>query len=312
MASEPQQLPDVTEKQVESNSVTSGGRLRYRRVWDILEYTSAYLAVIAMAKVSIVMYILSLQLSLAPVVAGLITVAIYAIDRLVDAERDYQSTPNRVRFVRRHEDTLYVLAALAYGIGVALSVLGGPVAFGLALFPGSVWIIYACDWIPASELDIRRLKDILFVNSALVAIAWAIPTVVVPIVFADATFGPAALVLVVYFFLGTFANVEIANVRDIESDSQDGASTLPVVFGVARTRQILYALVGLTIVVLGYAASGGYLSGITAAILATGPISLVGSIALLGRVENSKLLTLVAECTRLPVFLLLAASGVIW
>jgi len=312
MASKPQQLTDVTEKQVEPSNATSGVRIGYRQVWDILEYSSAYLALIAMAKIFIVMYVLSLQMSLAPVVAGLITFAIYAIDRLVDAESDHQSTPRRVAFVRRHEDALYALAALAYGIGVALSVLGGPVAFGFALLPGGVWIVYACDWLPDSTLGARRLKEILFVNSALVATAWAIPIVVVPIAFADAAVGPAALVLVVYFFLGTFANVEVANVRDIESDARVGVATLPVVFGIARTRQFLYALAGLTVVVLSYAAYGDYLSATTTAVLAAGPVSLFGVTALLGRTKRGELLALAAECTRLPVFLLLAVSGVVW
>lgn len=312
MASEPQQLTDVTEKQVETSNARSGVKIGYRQVWGILEYSSAYLALIAIAKILIVMHILSLQLSLAPVVAGLITFAIYAIDRLIDVESDHQSTPGRAAFVRRHEDTLYALAALAYGIGVALSVLGGPVAFGFALLPGGVWVVYACDWIPASNLDVRRLKDVLLLNSALVAAAWAIPIVVVPIAFADATFGPVALVLVVYFFLGTLANVEVANVRDIESDARVGVASLPVVFGVARTRQFLYALAGLTLMVLSYAAFDGYLSATTTTILAAGPVSLLVVIALLGRVESGELLTVAAECTRLPVFLLLAVSGVIW
>lgn len=309
MASEPQRLTEVTEP---TGSATGGIGTGYRRVLNVLRYSSAYLALIAMSKICIVIFVLSLQLSLAPIVAGLVTFAIYAIDRLVDAETDRESTPGRAAFVRRHGDVLYALAAVAYGIGVALSVLGGPVAFGFALLPGGVWIVYARDWIPASGLGVRRLKDVLFVNSALVAAAWAVPIVAVPIAFADATVGPAAIVLVVYFFLGTFANVEVANVRDIESDRQEGVATLPVVFGTAHTRQFLYALATLTLVVLGYAAVGGHLSAPVATALATGPVSLFGVIALLGRADSGEVLALGAECTRFPVFLLLAVSGVVW
>jgi len=312
MASEPQRLTEVTEPTVEGSSAASWIRTGYRRVWNVFRYSSAYLALIAMAKICIVMFVLSLQLSLAPVVAGLVTFAIYAIDRVVDVETDRESTPGRAAFVRRHGDALYALAAVAYGAGVALSVLGGPVAFGLALLPGGVWVVYARDWIPASERGVRRLKDVLFVNSVLVAAAWAVPIVAVPVAFADATFGPAALVLVVYFFLGTFANVEVANVRDVETDRRDGVATLPVVFGTARTRQCLYALAALTLAVLGYAAVGGYLSAPVATVLATGPVALLGVIALLGRADSGEVLALGAECTRLPVFLLLAVSGVVW
>jgi 4-hydroxybenzoate polyprenyltransferase len=313
MASKPQRQPEIADKTVGwSDSARSGILSRWRRIWKILEYSSAYLALIAIAKIYIVVFVLSLQMSLAPIVAGLVTFAIYAVDRLTHVETDRESTPGRAAFVRQHDDSLYALAAVAYGIGVALSVLGGPVAFAFALLPGGVWIVYACDWIPAIERDVHRLKDILVVNSALIAAAWAVPIVVVPIAFADATIGPAAVVLVVYFFLGTFTNVEVANVRDTENDRQEGVATLPTVFGIARTRQFLYGLAALTIAVLGYAAFGGYLSAPAATILATGPVSLLGVIALLGRVESDKMLTLGAECTRLPVFLAFAISVVVW
>lgn len=313
MASKPQSWPEITDKTVGwSDSASSAVLARCRRTWAVLEYSSAYLALIAMAKTCIVIFVLSLQMSLAPIVAGLITFAIYAIDRLIHVETDRESTPRRAAFVRQHEDSLYALAAVAYGLGVALSVLGGPVAFGLALLPGGLWIVYARDWVPNTERDTRRLKDILVVNSALVAAAWAIPVVVVPIAFADATVGPAAVVLVVYFFLGTFANVEVANVRDVKSDRQDGVATLPTVFGTARTRQFLYALAALTTIVLGYAAFGGYLSATAATLLATGPVLLLGVIALLGRVRSGEVLALGAEFTRLPVFLVLAVSVAVW
>jgi hypothetical protein len=57
--------------------------------------------------------------------------------------------------------------------------------------------------------------------------------------------------------------------------------------------------------VLGYAGIYGYIAPTTTAILAAGPVLLLGVVALLGRVENNDLLALSAECTRVPVFLLL-------
>jgi len=314
MASKPQRWPDVTERTVEIDQ--RGLRwlsVRCERLWRVLEYSAVYLALIAMAEVLIVIALLSLPLSAAPLVAGLITFAIYANDRLVDLETDSASNPERTAFVARHRDTLYVLGALAYGLGVALSVLGGPVAFALALTPGVAWVVYARDWIPSTVRDwipttsteFTRLKDILFVNSGVVAAAWSVPIVVVPIAFADVSFTPAAGVLVLYFFVGTFVNVEIANAEDIRSDIQSGAVTMPVVFGLTRTRRMLYALTALTALLVGSAAVAGYLTGPTAAILATGLVALTGVLTLLGRTHHEGVLTVAAECTRLPVFLLL-------
>lgn len=312
MASKPHRLTEVSEQTaVTTGSAVGEIRLGCKRLWNVLEYSSAYLAVIAMAKVFIVMFVLSLSMSPAPIVAGLVTFAVYANDRLIDRETDSASNPERAEFVARHANSLYVLAALAYGLGVALSVLGGPVAFALVILPGAAWVVYAHDWIPAGGINIHRLKDVLFVNSALVATAWAVPVVVVPIAFADGTFGPTAGVLLVYLFFGTFVNAEIANARDIESDSRNGVVTMPVAFGLARTRQFLYLLTLVTAVVPGYAALAGYLSPTVTAVLLTGPAFLIGVLSFLGRSDDEDLVVLAAEFTRIPAFLLLAAPGLV-
>ena len=313
MASKPQQRWSGQTEQTVSASSAAVGELTtsFERLWKVLEYSSAYLALIAMAEVLIVMWLLSLSMSLAPLVARFITFAIYANDRLIDIETDGESNPGRTTFVRRHEEPLSTLAAIAYGLGVALSLLGGPVAFGLAVLPGVAWIVYACNWVPSSSATITRLKDVLFVNSALVAAAWSVPIVVVPIAFADASFTPAAGVLILYFFIGTFINVEIANAGDIESDTASGVMTMPVAFGVVRTRQLLFLLTTLILVVLGYAVVSEYLTLATALILTLGLLSLGSVIALLGRVDNNSLLTVAAECTRLPVFAVLILPSLV-
>jgi len=270
---------------------------------ELLIYSSAYLALIAIIKVIIVIEVLSLSSSPAPFVVGLITFTIYANDRLADLETDAASNPRRVAFVRQHRNSLYVLAALSYGLAVAIATLGGPLAFGLALLPGVAWILYALDWMPGS-MSFQRLKEVLLVNTAVVATAWALTVVFLPLAFADPTLTPTVGIVFSYFFLGTFVNTEIANVRDIESDRQTGVSTLPTVLGVYRTRQALYGVVLLMTAILGYAMVGGYLTATVVAVLLIGPAYLFGVIALLGRTSED-ILTVAAECSRIPVFVIL-------
>lgn len=107
-----------------------------RRVRDALMYSSGYLTVVAVAEVVVAMALLSLPLNAAPVVVGLVTFAVYTNDRLADADTDAVSNPRQAAYARRNRDVLYVLASLAYGLAVALSVLGGPMALGLTLLPG--------------------------------------------------------------------------------------------------------------------------------------------------------------------------------
>lgn len=288
------------------NRVSSWVLVQGKRVLKSLVYSSAYLAIIAMVEVLIVSYLLSLPPSPAPIVVGLITFAVYANDRLVDLESDAASNPYRTAFVRRYQNVLYVFAAIAYGLAVALSVYGGPIAFGLVLIPAIVWVLYAIEWVPSTNTSFQRLKDLLIVDSVIIAIAWSLAIVGLPLAFANAAVNPTVGIIFLYFVLATIVNTEIANVSDIQTDKEAGVATMPVVFGVRRTRQALYGVILLAVVTLGYAVFNGFLTGRYAAILSVGLACLTVVTVCLNRIEQGTLLTIAAECTRLPVFVLLA------
>lgn len=309
MASDQQTWGDVPDRTVSSNTSHSEWVARVgRKLWAVLAYSAVYLALIAAAEVLIVQYVLGLPPSPAPLVGALVTFAIYANDRLVDLETDGTSNPRRTAFVHRYRSELYVLAAIAYGVGAALSALGGPLAFAIALFPGGVWVAYAVNWIPVSGLGVARLKEILVVNSLLVALAWSLSVVLLPLAFANAAVTPAVGVVFLYFVLATFVNTEVANVRDVESDRESGVSTIPSTLGVRHTRAVLYGIVLLTAAVLGAAVMSDVLAATSAAVLSLGLVGLVGVVALLGRSDRPNLLSIAAECTRLPVYAVFALA----
>ena len=265
------------------------------RAGNALVYSSAYIAVVAAVYVSIAMVLLSLPPSPAPVVMGLVAFAVYTNDRLADVDADQVTNPGRTAFVRRHENALAVLAAAAYGLAVMLSVLGGPVTLAIALAPGAFWVLYATDWIPGVRGRIRRLKDVLVVNSAWVALAWALSATLLPIGFSGAEVTATAGAAFAYFFLRSFVNSEIPNVRDVDGDREAGVATLPVVFGVARTRHVLYAVDLLAIALVGYAALAGHLPALPAAALVVGLVYSLGVASMVGRLEDGRLLALAAE-----------------
>ncbi|QSG04873.1 UbiA family prenyltransferase [Halapricum desulfuricans] len=309
MASEPRNWEGAAEPTVTGGSFAGGVLRRSRRAWHVLEYSSVYLALIAALKVFVVIFVLSLPVTLAPLIGALVTFAVYANDRLVDLSDDTVLRPRRAAFVRRYRRILYVTAAMAYGIAVALSVLGGPLAFGLTLLPGVVWLSYAIEWIRVGGVGFERLKEVPFVSSVLVATAWSVPVVLLPIAFSDAQLTPAAVLLFVYFALTTLVSTEIANVRDVESDRASGVETVPTILGVERTRTVLYGFAALTVAVLGYGVSRSYLTLFEAAILSAGVLTLVAGISLLGRAEDRAALTVGAECSPVPVFVLLVVTS---
>lgn len=307
MASEPGNRSTVADRTTRSSGVVERASAWSRRVWRPLEYSSVYLALLAVMEVFVVQEVLALSASPALVVVGLITFSIYANDRLVDLDTDAVSNPRRTAFTRQYQDVLYVVAAVAYGTAVALSVLGGPVAFALALVPGVAWILYAISWTPLVDLPVHRLKEVLVVNSAIVAGAWSVTIVFLPLAFAGVAITPAVWVLFLYLALGTFVCTEISNVRDIESDRRDGVATIPVAFGVRRTRHASYGVALFVAAMVGYAMQTGHLTTLTGIALLAGLGYLVGVVSLLGRVGAPGRLSVAAEFTRVPVFAVLVA-----
>jgi len=278
-----------------------------RRLQSALVYSAAYLVAVGLAWSLLVTMALSLPLSPAPVVVGLVTFGVYAGDRITDVDVDEISTPTQAAFIRRHQGLLSVLSAGAYGIAVALSILGGPLALGITLLPGCFWVLYATEWLPSLSAHLQRLKNILVLNSALVAGAWAVAVVFLPLAFANQRMTATATILLVYVFVDVFINTEIPNVPDREADAAVGVSTLPVVFGIARTRQILYVL-------------EAALSGLLIAALAVGLLSYPVAIATLwamgftiattvfvGRTTHYRRLTIAGEIKQLGVVVLVIA-----
>jgi 4-hydroxybenzoate polyprenyltransferase len=311
MASEPGNRSTVADRTTRSSGVVERASAWGRRLWRPLEYSSSYLALLAVMEVFVVQEVLALPASPAMAVVGLITFSVYANDRLVDLDTDAVSNPHRTAFTRQYQSVLYVMAAVAYGAAVALSVLGGPAAFALALVPGVAWILYAVSWTPVVDLPVHRLKEVLVVNSAIVAGAWSVTIVFLPLAFADAAITPAVWVLFLYLALGTFVCTEISNVRDIESDRRDGVATIPVAFGVRRTRHASYGVALLVAAMVGYAMQTGHLTTLTGIALLAGLVSLVGIVSLLGRVGSPGRLSVAAEFTRVPVFVVLVAVPVV-
>ncbi len=281
-----------------------------KHLWTVLLYSSAYLSAVTVVEVGIAMTVLSLPASPAPIIGGLITFAVYANDRITDVDDDAVDKPEQSAFVRRHRDVLYVGAAVAYGIGVALSALGGPLALALTLLPGAFWVLYADDWLPALSEHVRRLKDVFLVNTVVVALAWAVSLTYLPVAFAGSSVTPASALVFAYFFLRSFVDTELPNVRDRESDRAAGVRTLPVVLGVERTQFALYTVDLATAAVLAYAVAAGHLSMLVALALGVGLVYSLAVTSLLAHYADRDWLTLAPELEYVVV--VLALAPVVW
>ncbi|AUX09007.1 4-hydroxybenzoate polyprenyltransferase [Halalkaliarchaeum desulfuricum] len=299
--SENHESTHATERR-ESTSVTLGAT-----ILATVRYSSLYLAIIASLQALLAIWILSVPLNLAPIVIGLVTFAVYSSDRIADADTDAVAKPRQAEFAQRHANVLYLTASLAYSVAVALSILGGPLALIITLLPGMFWLLYASDWIPESTTGFRRLKDVLLVNTAVVAFAWAFTLTFLPLAFANAQFSPAAGFVFAYFFLGVTLATEIPNVRDVEEDEAIGVSTVPVVFGVRRTRHLLYGVGVVLLLLVGLAVHYGFVGVPLGIGLAVGTAYSLVLSGFVGRTDRYDELTVAVESQYVLAFIVVVA-----
>ncbi|WP_049911056.1 UbiA prenyltransferase family protein [Halorubrum coriense] len=320
MANEPirPSTPDGTAEQSRSHTTTpAAGPLRRVAAFAA---GAPFTALVAAVEVAIATAALGVPASTAPVAVGLVAFSVYAADHVADAAGDVGSTPQRARIALRYGDQLMLAAAVSYGLAVALAVGAGPAALALVLVPGAVWVGYATDWLPTvaalvappGSVSVPRLKDVFLLNSAAVALAWAVAVVAAPMAFAgvpvDPTDAPTVALLFAYVAARSFVDVEVPNVRDVATDAAQGVSTLPVVYGVAGTRRILFgvdAVAGglLVAVVATDAASGGVVAA-----LAAGLVVSVTVTALADRLDGSTL-GVAPDCSYLVAGAVLLAIG---
>ncbi|MFC6991612.1 UbiA family prenyltransferase [Haladaptatus sp. GCM10025707] len=211
-----------------------------QRFYDLVIHGTLFLGLVAATKILVVALLLSVPLNPAVLIAFLVSFTIYTHNKLTDLNEDAINNPDRVAFIEPRKRLFLALSVGAYLLALVVSAFGGLMAFLLTLLPGVAAVLYSEPWLPLFEAD--RLKEVLLVNTTLVAISWAAPVAFLPLAFAGKTLVIGGTVVFVFFFLRTFIAGEVLNVRDVAGDREEGIPTLPVAVGVKRTQIVLYAL----------------------------------------------------------------------
>jgi hypothetical protein len=123
------------------------------------------------------------------------TLAVYAIDRLRDLDRDRATSPLRSAFVARHQHALTAIALVAAIASVACAASAGPRAIQISAVVATIGLLH------------RRLKRLSALKPIYLVLAWLAVVVGLPaaIVAPAANAGFAALVLVPALFANVAA-----------------------------------------------------------------------------------------------------------
>ena len=275
------------------------------RAWDVFVYSSLYITSIAVVEGWLATELLGLEPNAALAIIGLITFSVYMNDRIADADTDRVSNPAQVAFVRRHQGGLFALAAGAYGLAVMLGVLGGPAALVLTLLPGVFWVCYALDYFSAVTDGVSRLKDIVVVNTVVVAVAWAMTVTFLPIALASQPVSAEVWAVFAFFLSRDFVHTEVPNVPDRFSDARIGVDTLPSRYGLVTTRRALYVLNLATLAFVATVMSDLFASRATTVALVGGLCYSLLAVGLIGRWSREDRLGTLSELEYPLLFLIL-------
>lgn len=263
-----------------------------QRVVQFASHLSIVQTAVAAAKVAFAMALLSLSSVVAPLVGALMAFAVYNGNNLADLDEDAVNRPECAALTVRWKREIAAAAAIAGAGALALAAVhGGVAALAVVCVPLIACGLYSLPLVPGTRA--KRLKDVFGVNTALVAVAWALPLTYLPVVLGGPVPLSHTVPVCVLLFLRTFISVEVFNVRDVAGDRASGVATLPTRLGVPATQHVLLVLDMAALAVVVTAADA--LAPWALPVLAAVTIASMGLTLLLDRVENRRLLCLAKD-----------------
>lgn len=165
----------------------------------------------------------------------LLTFTVYSLDKLSNIEEDSISLPERAGFISRHKKIFIYATVASYVIALSLAFLKNILALFVILFPLCMGLIYSI------KIANVRLKDIPALKNISIAASWAVVGTFLPLAVSSEHLPPIALIF--YFvFIKCLINTVLFDVRDIEGDNVNGVRTIPVIFGLKKTKILLLFL----------------------------------------------------------------------
>lgn len=225
-----------------------------RKTWEFFLYSSLFLAMAAvgMAYTSCALQGILLTPPIAAVLA-LVVFSVYNLNRRTDATEDALNHADRFRITSKYSKILFLSAILAYVLALILAVNHGVTAALVTAIPIVSGTLYSVCVFP-NGWKYRRLKEIPLGKNILVSAAWGASFSLLPVAMSEGSVSLSTLVNFLFIFCWTFVASVLPDIRDRAGDAAAGVATIPVIFGIRRTKILLTLLNlagGVVLVILG-------------------------------------------------------------
>lgn len=263
--------------------------LNLRALFDNFLYSSLYLCIAAVSMVYLSSVLQDISLSLpACLIMFLVTFSVYNLNRTTDEEEDAINHSRRYAFTKKYANVLMGLSIATYIAAFLIAGMYGILAVAITAIPLINGILYSIPFLPRG-FRYRRLKDIPVVKNFIVGLAWALPVALLPIACAGFLPGEMTIAVGFLFFLLSFIDSTVFDIRDVQGDAETGVATIPVILGIQRTRILLSIMNGIGIGMILILCSG-CLTPVETAIIAGIAIYVQGYILFFNGAELSRIL----------------------
>ena len=213
-----------------------------RFILRLIVYSSLYLSAAGAAMVYISCLLQGLPFDpVAAAVMMLVVFAVYNLNRRTDENEDAINHAERYAFTRDYAPLLSGAATGAYAAALFLAALQGLESLLVATVPLVAGVVYSVPLVPA-RFGFRRLKEIPFMKSLVVAFSWAVPPALLPVCCTALPTGAATGIVAASFFFLVFTNTVVFDIRDVEGDAAAGVRTIPTILGARKTLLLLTGL----------------------------------------------------------------------
>lgn len=184
------------------------------------------------------------------------TLLVYQLDRELGwSPEDRFNQPERQAWMRRHRTYVWSTVAGGTVFGVAAVPFLRPVTVGVGIGIGGIGILHVIPLLPGR----RRLKAIGLVKPLTIGAAWALGSVLLPVIEAKAPVTKGDMALVGYRFCFVVPTVLLADLADRKGDARAGLHTVATRWTASQLRKmaggiLIFAVGGGLVAIWGFGA----------------------------------------------------------
>jgi 4-hydroxybenzoate polyprenyltransferase len=200
--------------------------------------TSLFLAISGSLKVIFSGFLYNVFALNTAILTFLITFGIYGLNKLTDIKEDAINNPERARIVKKIEPIMKFFVAISFMLSLIIGFQENIMTLLILIFPLFIGVLYSVKL--SSKLP--RLKDITGVKNITIALSWAVVAAFLPVIYLKEKNIMLIILIFGFFFLKSYINSVLFDVRDIEGDRMNGIRTLPGFLGRNKTKNFLLFL----------------------------------------------------------------------